>query len=205
MVGQREKQKAKRREMIETAAGELFETNGFDVTIIEEIAEKAQVSPPTVYNYYGNKDELLLALIAKGEAGTKSGLSDFVKRAETEDPAHLLSDIICSNVKDALKYMSREVWGHAVAYVAKTNNPNVATPYLEAVTDDLAIALTAAIKIYETKGILTPINAEKFAIILTRIEHSHFLGFIYLKEMSVEELNIELKKDISLLVDTIRA
>lgn len=204
MSGLREKQKAQRRKMIENAAGELFEASGFDVTTIEDIADKALVSPATVYNYYGNKGELLLALIAKGEAGTRSALGEISQRVETEDPALLLADIICSNMKDTLKYMSREVWGHAVAYVATTNDPDVAPRYLSAIADDLAIALSAALKRYEEKGILRPVDADQFAYVLTRIERSHFLGFIYLQEMTVEEMLEGLKKEIMLLVDAIK-
>jgi len=204
MTGLREKQKAQRREMIEGAAGELFEAKGFDVTTIEEIAEKALVSPATVYNYYGNKGELLLALIAKGEARTRRKLAEFEQRVENEDPAELFADIICSNMLDTLKYMSRELWGHAVAYVATTSDPDVAPRYLDVIADDLANALVAAMNRYIEMGILRAVDTDHFAYILTRIERSHFLGYIYLKAMTVDEMNDGIKKDIMLLVETLK-
>ncbi|MDG1784101.1 MAG: helix-turn-helix domain containing protein, partial [Porticoccaceae bacterium] len=57
----RAKQKAQRRKLIEIAAKNLFVEKGFEMASIEEIATLAMVSPATVYNYYGSKDELLLA------------------------------------------------------------------------------------------------------------------------------------------------
>tara|TARA_R110002096_G_scaffold436071_1_gene666874 strand:+ start:53409 stop:54026 length:618 start_codon:yes stop_codon:yes gene_type:complete len=204
MTGLRAKQKAQRRDMIEAAAGDLFEAKGFDVTTIEEIADKALVSPATVYNYYGNKGELLLALIAKGEARTRRKLSEFEERVDNEDPAELFADIICSNMDDTLKYMSRELWGHAVAYVATTSDHAVAPRYLSVIADDLANALVAAMNRYIKMGVLKPVDTEHFCYIMTRIERSHFLGYIYLKAMTVEEMNLGIKKDIMLLVETLK-
>lgn len=204
MTGLRAKQKAQRRTMIESAAGELFTANGFDVTTIEDIAEKALVSPATVYNYYGNKGELLLALVALGEEGTRSKLQEFEARVGQEDPADLLADIICSNMQDTLKYMSRELWGHVVAYVATTSDHGVAPRYLDTIADDLAAALTAAIHKYCEMGVLKEVNAQQYAYLLTRVERNHFLGFIYLKSMSVDEMLNGIKKDIVLLIETLK-
>ena len=51
---------------------------------LEEIADEAVVSPATVYNYYGNKSELLLALVARGEESTRSKLPEFELRVLTD-------------------------------------------------------------------------------------------------------------------------
>jgi AcrR family transcriptional regulator len=62
MLGLRERQKRQRREAILRAALELFERKGFEDTTIEEVAERAGVSVPTLYRYVQSKGELLLAL-----------------------------------------------------------------------------------------------------------------------------------------------
>jgi AcrR family transcriptional regulator len=63
MSGLRERQKEQRREVIAQAALELFKTNGFGATTLEQIATQAGVSAPTVVNYFGGKQEILLALL----------------------------------------------------------------------------------------------------------------------------------------------
>ena len=204
MTGLREKQKAHRRDMIEQAAIQLFEKKGFSLTTIEDIAEKALVSPATVYNYYGNKGELLLALVARGEEGTRSKVKEFEQRVTSEDPTDLLSDIISSNMQDTLKYMSRELWGHVVAYVATTSDPDVAERYLSEIADDLASALQATLQKYCDLGVLKPVDTGHLAYLMTRLERNHFLGFVYLKSMTVDEMLVGIKKDISLLVTTLR-
>lgn len=204
MTGLRAKQKAHRREMIEQAASKLFEKKGFSLTTIEDIAEEALVSPATVYNYYGNKGELLLALVARGEEGTRSKIKEFEQRAEREDPAELLADIISSNMQDTLKYMSRELWGHVVAYVATTSDPDVAERYLSEIADDLAAALAATLQKYCDMGVLRRVDVQQYAYMMTRLERNHFLGFIYLKSMTVEKMLAGIQKDIALLVQSLK-
>ena len=63
MPGLRERQKLQRRELIADAALALFKTQGFMATTLEQIAQQAGVSAPTVVNYFGGKQEILLALL----------------------------------------------------------------------------------------------------------------------------------------------
>ena len=63
MTGLRERQKAERRQAISQAAIELFERQGFQNTTIEQIASQAGVSAPTVFKYFGNKQEIILEIL----------------------------------------------------------------------------------------------------------------------------------------------
>lgn len=47
------------------AAWELFGEKGCDETSVEDIAERAEVSPATIYNYFGSKSELLQSLFSR--------------------------------------------------------------------------------------------------------------------------------------------
>jgi len=60
MTDLRNKQKQKRKEAIIEAAKELIAEKGYRNTNIEEIAEKAEVGPATVYNYFNSKSGLVL-------------------------------------------------------------------------------------------------------------------------------------------------
>jgi AcrR family transcriptional regulator len=63
MSGLRERQKEQRRQVIAEAALELFKRSGFAATTLDQIAVQAGVSAPTVVNYFGGKQEILLALL----------------------------------------------------------------------------------------------------------------------------------------------
>lgn len=67
MSGLREQQKKQRRETLLTAAMTLFDSHGYTLTTVEQIAAAAGVSTPTVFNYFGNKQEILFALIDRAD------------------------------------------------------------------------------------------------------------------------------------------
>jgi AcrR family transcriptional regulator len=65
MTGLRALNKAKRRDAILDAATELLRAQHVRTLTIERIAAAAEVSPPTIYNLIGTRDQLLLALVER--------------------------------------------------------------------------------------------------------------------------------------------
>ena len=58
MQGLRERKRAATRLAISNVATRLFEQRGFEQVTVAEIAAAAEVSVKTVFNYFGNKEEL---------------------------------------------------------------------------------------------------------------------------------------------------
>ncbi|MFE0511275.1 TetR/AcrR family transcriptional regulator [Streptomyces sp. NPDC058964] len=58
--GLRERKKIKTREAIRTATYGLIEEQGYDATTIDQIAERAEVSPSTVFRYFPTKEDIVL-------------------------------------------------------------------------------------------------------------------------------------------------
>ncbi|MDX2525839.1 TetR/AcrR family transcriptional regulator [Streptomyces europaeiscabiei] len=59
-VGLRERKKIKTREAIRAATYALVEEQGYDATTIEQIADRAEVSPSTVFRYFPTKEDIVL-------------------------------------------------------------------------------------------------------------------------------------------------
>lgn len=57
--GLRERKKAATMHRVQAVALELFERHGFDAVSIEQVADAAEVSPSTVYRYFGTKEGLV--------------------------------------------------------------------------------------------------------------------------------------------------
>ena len=59
-TGLRERKKQKTKEAIQREAMRLFQEQGYEETTIEEIAEAAEISPSTFFNYFPTKEDLVL-------------------------------------------------------------------------------------------------------------------------------------------------
>ncbi|MER7925220.1 TetR/AcrR family transcriptional regulator [Streptomyces sp. NPDC096057] len=59
-LGLRERKKIKTREAIRSATYELVKEQGYDATTIEQIAERAEVSPSTVFRYFPTKEDIVI-------------------------------------------------------------------------------------------------------------------------------------------------
>jgi AcrR family transcriptional regulator len=64
MTGLRERKKEQTRRQIIAASAACFAEQGLDGTTMEEVAAAADVSVGTLYNYFGSKTTLLLAVVA---------------------------------------------------------------------------------------------------------------------------------------------
>jgi AcrR family transcriptional regulator len=78
----RARKKATTRQAISDAATRLFEIHGFDAVTLADVAQAADVSVKTVWNYFGSKDELFfdresqtLAELLRAIRGRPGGLS----------------------------------------------------------------------------------------------------------------------------------
>ncbi|MFE1751383.1 TetR/AcrR family transcriptional regulator [Streptomyces anandii] len=59
-LGLRERKKIKTREAIRDATYALIKEQGYDATTIEQIADRAEVSPSTVFRYFPTKEDIVL-------------------------------------------------------------------------------------------------------------------------------------------------
>ena len=59
-TGLRERKRIAAMRRIQETALDLFDDGGFDAVTIEQIAESAEVSPSSVYRYFGTKEQLVL-------------------------------------------------------------------------------------------------------------------------------------------------
>jgi len=145
MSGLRERQKEQRREVIAQAALELFKTNGFAATTLDQIAVQAGVSAPTVVNYFGGKQEILLGLLKQPDEQAmreaRANLDD------NSDPLEALCEFEGLMTDYQLQAMPASLWRELA-------------PFL--LTGELALALSPwnAAVIEETKALLGHFQAQ---------------------------------------------
>jgi AcrR family transcriptional regulator len=114
MSGLREKQKANRHTRILDTASRLFRDHGYDAVKMEAIAAAAEVSIGTIYNYYQNKGDLLVAIVAL-EVNEVLAAGEKVIAKPPRSAEKAIDNLIGNYIEHSLVYLSKEMWRQAMA------------------------------------------------------------------------------------------
>ena len=120
-TGLRGRKKAKRRQEILHAAAKRFARDGVDATTIAEIANECGVSPPTVFNYFGSKENILSALIFEGTERERMQHSKSPRKTNCSF-GEVLGDFMCECSQNTMRIAGKRVWRYAEA--ANIRRPN---------------------------------------------------------------------------------
>jgi len=109
---------ARKRLTILSAGQELFLSNGYQGTSVDQIAASAEVSKQTVYKHFGDKHELLLAIVDDALTGT---VAPFLERIRAlagtadlqADVTALATDYLRAVLQEPVVQLRRLVVGEA--------------------------------------------------------------------------------------------
>lgn len=153
----REEQAYQTRLRIRRAARELFATQGFASTTINQIAAAAGVSPATVYATYQSKAGIVAAMLEDLEESVDMG-SHIEEMLDEEDPRKQLRLFVQAHCRlftegaDILRAAMRAIEDPAVAALT------------EAGDDHRRLGIEALVGIWQKKGVLRPGLTRKQAI-----------------------------------------
>lgn len=100
-MNRRERKKEETRENIIDCAVNLFREKGFQETSMEEIAEKSDVSKGTLYNYFSDKESILVGYFQIIIAGYGKKMKDkFIESKDIKITLNSLLDLISGIFKD---------------------------------------------------------------------------------------------------------
>jgi AcrR family transcriptional regulator len=88
----RERQIAARLDQILDAAARLFAERGFHRTTTRDIAEAAQVSEGTLYNYFDNKNDLLFGILER--LSESEGVEDSLQMQASDDARTFVDEML---------------------------------------------------------------------------------------------------------------
>lgn len=153
MVGLRAKQKADKNRRIVEAASKLIREVGYDAARIEDIAERAEVSVGTFYNYYQNKGDILLAIVSM-EVEEMVGTGKGIVANPPPSVFDALNKLIHLYYEHSLVYLSKEMWRIAMATAMR--HPD--TPFGQRYVDlDRALCsqVAALLAALQQRGVVT--------------------------------------------------
>jgi AcrR family transcriptional regulator len=188
MAGLREKQKADRERRILAAAVTQFRAEGYRSVRIEDLADMAGVSVGTVYNYYRNKGDILIATVAmEVEEVLLTGAAIVADPPEGADEA--LIRLTFAYYDHSLEYLSKEMWRTAMALsIEKPRTPN-GRRYSD-LDARLSAQVTALIAALQARG---EVRADLDAGVLGSIVFNN-----------LNQMFIDFVKDDAMTLDTLR-
>ena len=203
MAGLREKNKTLREQRIVTAAEHLFLKNGYVDTRIEDIAAEAEVSVGTIYNYFQNKTDMLLRIVAQGDEAIARELSE-LSADPPADPIDYISSVFEISTLRSMERLGRENWRHLLATSIIQQDSDLGVRYL-ALTERLKGRLRAALRDLEKQEKLQlGDNVDQLAEILFLVEGSLYLKLISSDSWSFERYSRGLRDNLRFMLDWVK-
>ena len=187
MAGLRAKQKADKTRRILESATTLFREQGYDSARIEDIAEMAEVSVGTLYNYYQNKGDILVATVAMEvtevlEAGARIVANPPLNVAEA------LRTLIEQYYDHSLYYLSKEMWRTAMAISIQQPDTPLSRSYTD-LDGQLCAQVVRLIETLQTRGVVhAGVDARTMGEVFFNNLNMMFTEFCRVDAMPLEEL-----------------
>ncbi|MGI1663685.1 TetR/AcrR family transcriptional regulator [Palleronia sp. KMU-117] len=187
MAGLRERQKADRERRILKAAVTQFRADGYRSVRIEDLAEMAEVSVGTVYNYYQTKGDILIATVAmEVEEVLDAGAEIVADPPGGVDEAILR--LIFQYYDHSLEYLSKEMWRTAMALSIEAPGTPNGRHYSEQ-DQRLAAQVTDLIAALQARGdVRSDLDARALGELLFNNLNQMFIEFVKDDEMSLDAL-----------------
>lgn len=199
MSGLRERQRLNRKMRILAAARDCFLELGYSATTIENVAERAEVSTVTIYNYYGTKGGVLLSIIIEGDKILVDRLNALIQLS-ADKPMNEAVHEFCMVVLDhSLSRLNRDTWRHVVAASMTEDDVEFGKHY-RTLDQQLMSVLANMIESFADRGgMRADFDAEAAARILYDSFISHFHRFVAKPETSIDAMSQRVRVDIDFI------
>jgi AcrR family transcriptional regulator len=202
MAGLRAKHKIDRNSRIVEAASGLFRREGYEGARIEEIAAKAEVSVGTIYNYYRNKGDILVAIVSM-EVHEVLAAGQRILQKPPKNVEKAVDALIATYIDHSLVYLSKEMWRQAMATSTQQPDSPFGKTYT-ALDRDLANQTCALIaKLQELGLVRGGIEGRGVGEMIFNSMNMMFIEFIKREDMTIKELRAHIRRQNRTLVQAI--
>jgi AcrR family transcriptional regulator len=202
MSGLRAKHKADRRRRILEAATALFRNVGYEGTKIEAIAARAEVSIGTIYNYYQNKGDILVAIVSMEVNEVLNAGRGIVARPPV-DVADAIDSLIGIYIEHSLIYLDKEMWRQAMAISTQQPESPFGRTYGEldrALTDQICALIG---RLQEFGLARADIDGRSVGEVVFNNMNMMFVEFVKREDAGMPELRAAIRRQNRILVDAI--
>lgn len=206
MTGLRARQKADRNRRILEAATTLFREQGYDSARIEDIAEMAEVSVGTLYNYYQNKGDILVATVSM-EVTEVLEAGEMIVANPPLNVNEALSALINQYYDHSLVYLSKEMWRTAMASSIQQPETPLSKRYTE-LDQRLCAQVVQLIETLQRRGVvIAGVDTRALGEVFFNNLNLMFIEFCKVETMPLEELKArvaEQHRPIAALISSVK-
>ncbi|MCW5720713.1 MAG: TetR/AcrR family transcriptional regulator [Devosia sp.] len=198
--GLRAKHKKQRTEQVLSAAQSLFVEWGYEGTHIEAIAERASVSPATIYNYFATKPNLLMELALRHVHAALPERRQFI-RDLPEDPVQAILEFEKLLADQNLRHLSRECWRVIMSaqYIEPDGPASRTGARLNTLIRRQYVRL---LKTYQQRGKLAAdVDPFQLADVIVDVTTAHFGNFVAKEDATIAELLARGERQIRLIIE----
>ena len=195
----RQTNKANRQKLIVNNAARLFSSIGYDLTAIELVAERSNVSPATIYNNFENKTGLLLAvLINEGERAQQIGEKVIAKRQRND--AGIIYRLIELYVDHPMEFMNKSCWRQALAASTASSNKKFTQEYQKVDQNLQSLLIDLMHSLYEEQAFIAQVDPQSLGEVIWNNVNQMFTNFISDEGMSLDALKDILNRQTATLM-----
>jgi AcrR family transcriptional regulator len=202
MAGLRAKHKIDRNLRIVAAASGLFRKAGYEGARIEEIAAKAEVSVGTIYNYYRNKGDILVAIVSM-EVHEVLAAGQRIVQKPPKNIEKAIDGLIATYIDHSLVYLSKEMWRQAMATSTQQPDSPFGKTYtaLDRALADQTCALVTAL---QERGLARDdVDFCGVGQMIFNNMNMMFIEFIKREDMTIKELRVKIRRQNRTLIKAI--
>ncbi len=197
MLGRRERKKAERRAAIISVARQAFQTSGFDGVSMEAIAESADISSATLYNYFPSKSELLYSVLLEDFSHISDKVRYIIDAKDTPLKSQLVQmiEIYFCWFEEYDRILIRQVASDAI------RSPQIIGRSYHQIENFMIMHLIDLLtRMIYSGSLRSDIDIESSARLLFSIGNSEFYAFISNESISVEQTMGRIGSQIDLVL-----
>jgi AcrR family transcriptional regulator len=202
MTGLRTSQKLARNTRILKAAAELFKAGGYDTVKMENIAAKSEVSIGTIYNYYQNKGDLLVAMVSMEVHEILEAGAAIVARPPL-NVGDAINTLLGIYIDHSLIYLNKDLWRVAMSISMLQPNSPFGLTYSE--LDAALMEQTCALieKLQNIGLVQKHLDATGIGELLFNNLNNMFITYVKSEELKLTTLRYMLRRQNQFVFDVI--
>ena len=169
---------------------------------MDDIAELAEVSVGTVYNYYKNKGDLLMAIVASSVSSQLHDGEQLIANPP-QDPEEAMNQLLFAYLDNSIKRLDKDMWRHAIALsITQPELPNGSL--YNALDEKLNAQVCSMISRLQALGLIDPdINAVDIGAVFFNNMNNQWYDFAKYEETTMDQYKQTLRQQNRVLIDAI--